>query len=78
MTSSLCERFKALKRFLGAGYASRVLPINGEHEPQEEENRMMAETPTLYVCHGDDGARGCIHVAGCRRHSVLRESTTRR
>jgi fucose permease len=25
---------------------------------------MMAETPTLYVCHGDDGARGGIHVAG--------------
>jgi hypothetical protein len=29
---------------------------------------VVAETPTLYVCHGDDGARGGIRVAACRRH----------
>jgi hypothetical protein len=36
------------------------------------------ETPTLFVCHGDEGAREYIHAAGCRKRSTLRISNTRR
>jgi hypothetical protein len=38
----------------------------------------MAQTATLYVCHGDDGGHARIPVAGCRRRSAQRESNTER
>ena len=38
----------------------------------------MSETPTLYVVTATMVDRGFTPVGGCRKHSVPRESSTRR
>ena len=72
----MCDRYRA-GAVAGSRFDAAVsFAINGE--PANWRRTMVAGTPTLYVCHGDDGARGGIRVAACTRHSVARESSTRR
>jgi hypothetical protein len=76
MGSSVCDRYR-VGAVAGSRFDAAVSSaINGE--PELKEGLSWPKTPTLYVCHGDDGARGGIRVAACRRHSVPRESSTRR
>ena len=44
------------------------------HEPRTK----MVEKPTLYVCHGDEAAPGCIRVVACKKRSGPQASSTTR